>query len=127
MTISWNPATDPNNDELTYYVKLVDYSSKSVVYTDFTQEPKTSVSFNTLLVSNGDYDILVEACDASACTPFYWLANQGQDDLGQNQKITINNTETEHTWAGGTSTDWTQSANWSGSSIPTDKSSNYSR
>lgn len=118
VTISWNPALDPNiTNTLTYYLELVDYSTKSPIYTDLPGQTQTSTIFNTLLVPNGDYDILVKACDdgtPSLCTPFYWSSTQEME----NARITVSNTGSTVTWVGGTSSDWGLAANWTESNAP---------
>lgn len=110
VTISWYPATDPNNDPLTYKISLIDINgTHTSVVTDLTG---TSYVLNTNLYPNGDYDIMVEACDGLFCTGFNWSSDQDE-----NAKITFSTTE----WVGGASgdeTNWAVAANWSNGTIP---------
>jgi hypothetical protein len=109
VTISWEPATDPNNDPLTYKISLIDINgTHTSVVTDFTG---TSYVLNTTSYPNGDYDIMVEACDGEFCTDFNWSSGQDED-----AKITF---ITE--WVGGAlgdETNWANAANWSNVTVP---------
>ncbi|MCT4588801.1 MAG: hypothetical protein N4A71_13310 [Carboxylicivirga sp.] len=92
IDISWVPASDPNGDDLTYNVSVVDLDSKALVKSVATGISTTSVSnFDISDVANGFYDIEVEACDASSCTPFYWTGRYSDDGdflyLGDNGSL----------------------------------------
>ena len=75
VTISWQPATDPNNDAVTYQVSIIDLTGTPDTTTVATGLTGTSYVLNTTLYANADYDILIEACDAEFCTGFNWSAN----------------------------------------------------
>jgi len=75
VRIEWYPATDPNNDVLTYNVILVDNISKETVYTIATGITATYYQFNTFLIGDGSYDILIEADDGVFETGFYVMQN----------------------------------------------------
>jgi hypothetical protein len=74
VTISWYPATDPNNDPVTYNVYLIN-DAGTVTHTLATGHATTSYTLNTTSYDNGDYDILVEACDVAFCTGFTWSSD----------------------------------------------------
>lgn len=117
VTISWLPATDPNNDDLTYYVKIVNASDKESVYAPAAGQGITGTSYelNTDVpeLPNGSYDILVEAYDGEYRTGFYWSANVSEDD-----SFTIYNKATDATWTGATDTAWETPGNWNPANVP---------
>ncbi|MGM0572967.1 MAG: Ig-like domain-containing protein, partial [Bacteroidota bacterium] len=82
VTIAWNAASDPNNDPLSYNVFLAGSTATETLATGLTS---TTYELNTLDYPNGDYDIIVEACDAEFCTSFAWSsgidADEGEDDF----------------------------------------------
>ncbi len=80
VTISWFPATDPNNDPLTYNIYLIN-DLGTVSYTVATGHNDTSYTLKTKDYPNDDYDILVEACDTEFCTGFYWSSNIDEDEF----------------------------------------------
>lgn len=114
VTISWNPATDPNNDPVTYNLKILDNTGTTVVYPAAMGISSTSYSFDTQLLPNGDYDILVEACDAEFCTSFLWSGVFG----GGGQYFSVSNSTSTNSWTGSTDSDWFKNSNWL-SNVPT--------
>ncbi|WP_198314158.1 T9SS type A sorting domain-containing protein [Alkalitalea saponilacus] len=77
--ISWVPATDPNGDELTYNVYLIDaVTGEQVGAAIATDISATSITpYDISGVAAGYYDIKIEACDAEFCTPFFWSGRYG--------------------------------------------------
>ena len=70
FNISWNPASDPNDDTLTYKINLLDnnYGQVAVLSSGTTA---TSLSFNSTLYTDGDYSLSGQVCDPSnSCTNF---------------------------------------------------------
>jgi hypothetical protein len=109
VTISWEPATDPNNDPLTYNIYLINDGGSIPVATELNT---TFYDLNSTSYPNGDYDIIVEACDGEFCTDFNWSSGQDED-----AKITFSTTE----WVGGHTGDettWNRAENWSNGTIP---------
>lgn len=105
VTISWLPATDPNNDAVTYNLSLITGTPavKTPVATVLTG---TSYVLNTTLFPNADYDILVEACDADTCTGFNWSSNIDESGYFRILNGGI-------FWTGNTSNVWSTASNWS--------------
>jgi hypothetical protein len=110
VNIEWYPATDPNNDLLTYNLYLIDLSGIPDTISVETGLTKTSYELNTTLYANADYDILVEACDAEFCTGFNWSSNI---DVGEYFRI-LN----DAIWTGNTSNNWFTASNWSTNAVP---------
>ncbi|MFA5056253.1 MAG: GLUG motif-containing protein [Dehalococcoidia bacterium] len=77
VTISWFPATDPNNDPLTYNVSLID--DEAVETQIASNLSATSFSLNSSAYADGFYNIRVEACESGTddlfCTDFDLLSN----------------------------------------------------
>lgn len=71
LNISWDPASDPNNDTpLTYFLYLLD-AGGSVVSTLSTGTTATSLIWNTTSVANSTYGIGASVCDPSSlCANF---------------------------------------------------------
>jgi hypothetical protein len=109
VTISWLPATDPNNDPVTYKLSLIDTTTKvkTIVATGLTG---TSHVLNTTSFPNAYYDILVEACDTAFCTGFNWSSN-----IDEGGYFRILN----KIWIGDISTSWSDPQNWSPNTLPT--------
>jgi hypothetical protein len=117
VTISWEPATDPNNDALTYNVKIVAPVTKTLVYAPVTGQGILQTTYvldsSVPQLPDGSYDILIEACDGEFCTPFYWSSN-----VSEGAEFVISNVAPNVTWTGNVSSDWADSGNWMGNVIP---------
>ncbi len=73
IDISWDSATDPNNDNLNYNVYILDESDGTVALTVALGISTTSVTdVDISSLANGFYNIKIEACDASGCESFLW-------------------------------------------------------
>ncbi len=113
VTISWQPATDPNNDNLTYKVYLIDINGNATSVATGITGTSYVLNTNSNDYSNGEYDILVEACDTEFCTGFTWSSSQDEG-----AKITFSTD-----WVGGSSGDsWATAANWSSGTVPDEDS-----
>lgn len=70
IPIEWDPASDPNGNTIQYNLYLED-TNGSLVNTLLTDYNGTSTSLNSTSVSDGNYRLKGQACDASLCTDFY--------------------------------------------------------
>lgn len=72
VNITWNAATDPNEDIITYNLYLLD-SNDQVSQTLITDTSSTNFSWDTTDgETDGNYSLKGESCDPSAaCTAFY--------------------------------------------------------
>lgn len=68
VTVSWTPATDPNNDSITYNIY---YYNDSATTTIATATSTTSIVWDVGDVNDGAYGLKGEACDAALCTGFF--------------------------------------------------------
>jgi LysM repeat protein len=70
VIISWDPATDPNNDSLTYNIDLLD-AEGNVLSNLLTDGATTSAVLNSAALDDGEYSLAGEVCDTSPlCTSF---------------------------------------------------------
>ncbi len=75
ITISWDPAADPNNDDLTYNIY---YYNGLATTTIVSATSATNVVWDTSAVVDGAYGLKGEVCDNAApplCTAFYLSSN----------------------------------------------------
>lgn len=117
VDISWEPASDANNDALTYTVNILESGTDNIL---LTPESGTSSTSYTLVttdfaeLTNGEYDIQVVISDGSETTSFKWSSNNLDAFI-------IANDATNTTWLGGQLgllTDWNTAANWT-DGVPT--------
>lgn len=70
ITISWDPASDPNNDPLTYNIDLLD-ADGNFLSNLLTDGATTSAVLNSTLLDDGEYSLTGEVCDSGPlCTSF---------------------------------------------------------
>lgn len=82
VTVSWEPATDPNNDLLTYNIDLLD-AEGNVLSNLLTDGATTSVVLNGALLDKGEYSLAGEVCDTEPlCTSFILEYNFFIDNAG---------------------------------------------
>jgi hypothetical protein len=70
LMISWNPTTDPNNDNLNYTIYVNDGSATTTLISSTTT---TTFNWDTTLVANGTYNMSGKVCDDNPtplCTDF---------------------------------------------------------
>lgn len=73
IDISWFSATDPNKDNLTYNVYILDAIDGTVVMTPAVGISETIVpDVDISSLADGFFNIKIEACDASGCQSFMW-------------------------------------------------------
>ncbi|MFZ2912556.1 MAG: LamG domain-containing protein, partial [Candidatus Absconditicoccaceae bacterium] len=65
IDISWNPATDPNNDILSYNIYLLS-NTGTVLQTLITGNTNTQYTLNKGVISDGEYSLKIEACDTES-------------------------------------------------------------
>ncbi|MFA7394868.1 MAG: chitobiase/beta-hexosaminidase C-terminal domain-containing protein, partial [Candidatus Paceibacterota bacterium] len=74
ITVSWNPATDPNEgDNLNYNIYINDGSATTTLVASSTA---TSYTWDISAVNDGDYTVLGEVCDDATtpiCSQFYLI------------------------------------------------------
>ncbi len=81
IELSWNPATDPNNDDLTYDINYMDSDGNIfVIDNNFTD---TNISWDVSALEDGNYLILGSVCDTEPlCTDFnlsdYFYINRSE-------------------------------------------------
>jgi hypothetical protein len=71
INISWNPATDPNNDLVTYDINYIDSNLNS--YSIITNYSGTDINWDITTVPDGNYNLNGLACDnqdPKLCTSF---------------------------------------------------------
>jgi hypothetical protein len=126
VTITWNPATDPNNNPITYNVVVVtanvddDEEFEPVdVVTLTTSISDTEFAYNKadIELPDGEYNIRVDACDnavPSLCTPFFWYNSLGFRDPDDPELSELFETYNPTVWQGGAAeeTNWDESDNW---------------
>lgn len=118
VSISWNPARDPNNDNVFYNIYLYDIGTQTDVFTIAEDlEEETTFSFNTTPETDppgdGVYNIRIEACDNKGlCSSSFFLYDIY--DIGEEFVIANH----PFTWIGGRDNDWNNQNNWLGNQIP---------
>jgi len=79
VTVSWNAASDPNGDNITYNIYYYNGVSTTTLASATTT---TSFAWGVSAVADGSYGLKGEACDDDAsplCTDFYLTANISLD------------------------------------------------
>lgn len=77
INISWNPASDPNDDSLTYTITLLD-STGNEIGPLVSNASGTSFAWDVSSINNGEYGLKGQICDDDAsplCTNFYLASN----------------------------------------------------
>ena len=78
IDISWETVSDPNNDNLTYSIYIIDESDGTTAMTVATGITGTSVSdVDISSLAAGFYNIKIEACDGAYCESFLWSGLYG--------------------------------------------------
>lgn len=111
VDISWNPATDPNNDKVKYNLYLFDVGTQTDVFEIATLVDAETFSFNTSTIpkppGDGVYNIRIVACDDDgACSSSFFLYDIY--DIGEEFVIANN----PFNWTGGTDSNWDNADNW---------------
>lgn len=71
LNVTWDPATDPNNDPLNYTINLYDQNLSQVGDPLITNTSNTSFSLDTTKYPDGNYYLKGTVCDqAPLCTEF---------------------------------------------------------
>ena len=111
VDISWEPATDANNDPLTYTVNILEAGTDNIVETPISATSSATYTYNTTTRTNGEYDIQVVVSDGSLTNSFKWSSNNLDAFI-------IANDATSTIWNGSVSTGWNTATNWS-AGVPT--------
>lgn len=75
LNISWNEASDPNGDNLTYNLYLLDESGSQVGSPILENGTGTSIDFDITSILDGRYNIRGEVCDTEPLCKTFTLAD----------------------------------------------------